>query len=268
MRIALASPRVAVSIDDGLNKAEQCISTAAAQGAQIICFPEAYLPGLRGVDIEVCPYDKAVQSRVLRALAQWSRAYGIATIMGVEHISAQGSHVAAYVFDAQGHELGYQTKTQLAPSEDAHYVPGSGRQLFEVGGVKFGIAICHEAWRYPETVRWAAVRGAQIVFQPQHTGSDHNGVMLTQWAGAHNPYYEKAMIMRSIENTIFFASANYGLRYQESATSVVDPAGECIAQLPYGQAGVLVCDLNLAQATRLIARRLALERYEAVEKSP
>jgi hypothetical protein len=26
----------------------------------------------------------------------------------------------------------------------------------------FGVAICHEGWRYPETVRWAARRGAQV----------------------------------------------------------------------------------------------------------
>ena len=37
--------------------------------------------------------------------------------------------------------------------------------LFETGAMKFGIAICHEGWRYPETVRWAARHGAQIVFQ-------------------------------------------------------------------------------------------------------
>ena len=36
----------------------------------------------------------------------------------------------------------------------------------------FGIAICHEAFRYPETVRWAAVRGAKIVFHPHCTGSE------------------------------------------------------------------------------------------------
>lgn len=34
-------------------------------------------------------------------------------------------------------------------------MPGETRQIFEAGGVRFGIAICHEGWRYPETVRWA-----------------------------------------------------------------------------------------------------------------
>src|SRR4030095_607844 len=56
-------------------------------------------------------------------------------------------------------------------------------------------------WRYPETVRWAAVRGTKIVFHPHHTGSDQEGVRLTQWGAASGPYYEKAMMMRSMENT-------------------------------------------------------------------
>ena len=43
------------------------------------------------------------------------------------------------------------------------------------------------------------------------------------------------MTMRSIENTIYFASVNYAVRYQESATSLITPSGECQAFLPYGQ---------------------------------
>ena len=112
------------------------------------------------------------------------------------------------------------------------------------------MAICHEGWRYPETVRWAAVRGAKIVFHPQHTGSDRDGVRLTQWGAADAPYYEKAMMMRSIENTIYFASVNYALRFQESATSLIAPSGQCQAYLPYGQEGVLVQAIDLEEGDR------------------
>ena len=136
--------------------------------------------------------------------------------------------------------LGYQTKNQVDPTEDRFYVPGNTRKLFEVNGVKFGVVICHEGWRYPETVRWAAVRGAKIVFHPQHTGAHTKGPILTHWGAAENPYYEKAMMMRSRENTIYFASVNYALPYQEAATSLIAPSGECQAYLPYGQEGVLV----------------------------
>ena len=261
MIIALASPGIASALDEGLDKIKQLLSEASAQGAEIVCFPEAYLPGLRGQDFEVFPFDQAQEERALRAVAQWARAYGVATILGMERLTEAGRQIAAFVIDARGQILGYQTKNQLDPTEDQFYVPGDTRRLFEINGTKFGVAICHEGWRYPETVRWAAVRGAKIVFHPHHTGSDQQGVRLTQWGAASSPYYEKAMTMRSRENTIYFASVNYALRFQESATSLIAPSGECQAYLPYGQAGVLVQAIKVEEATGLLATRYAPERY-------
>jgi predicted amidohydrolase len=262
MIIALASPRVASTIDDGLEKIKRLLSEASAQGAEIVCFPEAYLPGLRGQDFEVCPLDEKQRERVLKTVAQWARTYKVATILGMERLTEAGRQIVAVVFDARGQIQGYQTKNQLDPSEDRFYVPGNTRQLFEVNNVKFGVAICHEGWRYPETVRWAAVRGAKIVFHPQHTGNEKAGVRRTQWGAADSPYYEKAMMMRSLENTIYFASVNYALRFQESATSLIAPSGQCQAYLPYGQEGVLVQTIKADEATGLLARRYAPERYQ------
>ncbi|HYV04499.1 MAG TPA: carbon-nitrogen hydrolase family protein, partial [Blastocatellia bacterium] len=200
-----------------------------------------------------------------KAVAEWSREYKIATILGMELITKLGRQIVAFVIDAEGQIQGYQTKNQLDPTEDQFYVPGNTRQLFEINGVKFGVAICHEGWRYPETVRWAAVRGAKIVFHPHHTGSDREGVRLTEWGAVSAPYYEKAMMMRGIENTIYFASVNYALRFQESATSLITPSGECQAHLPYGNEGVLAEEINVAEATGLLAARYAPERYQEFE---
>ena len=261
MIIGLASPRIAATLDDGLDRIKRLLADASAQGAEIVCFPEAYLPGLRGQDFEVWPFDRTQQERVLQTVAQWARAYAVATILGMERVTETGRQIAAFVIDTGGQILGCQTKNQLAPSEDQFYVPGATRQLFEINGVKFGVAICHEGWRYPETVRWAAVRGAQVVFHPHHTGSDRDGVRLTQWGSASAPYYEKAMMMRSLENTIYFASVNYALRFQESATSLIAPSGQCQAYLPYGHEGVLVQTIKVEEATGLLATRYAPDRY-------
>jgi predicted amidohydrolase len=266
MVIGLATPAIASSLEDGLQRVEQLLSDASARGAEVVCFPEAYLPGLRGVDIDVLPFDEGDHARVMCVVADLARARNVATIFGTERLTAAGRQIAAYVFDATGSLQGVQTKNQVAPSEDPYYVPGDTRQLFEVNGVRFGIVICHEGWRYPETVRWAAVRGAKVVFHPQHTGSHLTGTRLTEWGSASAPYYEKAMMLRSIENTIYFASVNYALRYQEAATCIIDPAGRCQARLPYGVEGVLVERLDLSQATGLIATRYAPERYQ--ERAP
>ncbi len=262
MIIALASPRIASALDDGLDKIKRLLSDASAQGAEIVCFPEAYLPGLRGQDFDVLPWDRTQQERALQIVAQWARTYAVATILGMERLTDAGRQIAAFVIDARGQIHGYQTKNQLDPTEDQFYVPGHTRQLFEVNGTKFGVAICHEGWRYPETVRWAAVRGAKIVFHPHHTGSDREGVRLTHWGAAGGPYYENAMKMRSMENTIYFASVNYAMRFQESATSLITPSGQCQAYLPYGQEGVLVQAIKVEEATGLLAARYAPDRHQ------
>jgi len=261
MIIALASPRIATSLDDGLDRIERLMAEAASQGAEIVCFPEAYLPGLRGQDFDVLPWDRATEERVVEAVAQRARTHRIAAILGTERVTGAGRQIAACVVDERGTLLGWQTKNQIAPSEDPFYVPGSTRQLFEVHGVKLGVVICHEGWRYPETVRWAAVRGARIVFHPHHTGSDRQGASLAQWGSSSAPFYEKAMTMRSLENSIYFASVNYALRFQESATCLIDPAGTCQAFLPYGREGVLVQTIRPEEATGLLAARYAPERY-------
>ncbi|HEX2094674.1 MAG TPA: carbon-nitrogen hydrolase family protein [Longimicrobiaceae bacterium] len=262
MIIALASPRVAASVEEGLHRIERSLSEAAARGAEIVCFPEAYLPGLRGLDFEVPPFDRTQQERALHAVAQWARTYRVATVLGMERITDEGRQIVSVVVDAGGEIRGYQTKNQLDPTEDRLYVPGDTRQIFEIGGLRFGVVICHEGFRYPETVRWAAVRGAKLVFHPHCTGSDRAGVSLAEWGAPGAPYYEKAMMCRSLENGIYFASVNYAFRYQESATCVIARSGECMAHLPYGEEGVLVQDIDTGTATGLLASRYAPERYK------
>jgi predicted amidohydrolase len=263
--VGLASPRVASSIDDGLDRVKRLMADAAARGAEIVCFPEAYIPGLRGQDFDVPEFDRADEERVLRAVAELARQCRIAVILGMEHVTDDGRQIAAFVFAADGQLLGFQTKNQLDPSEDRYYVPGTTRRVFEVDGVKFGIVICHEGWRYPETVRWAATRGAKIVFHPSLTGYERaGGVKLTTFGSGDAPYYEKAMLCRSIENTIYFASVNYAVPYQEAATALIAPSGECQAYLPYGEEGVLVAEIDPALGTGLIASRYAPARYQDV----
>jgi predicted amidohydrolase len=265
MIVALASPRPAASLDDGLDKVRRLTAEAAARGAAVVCFPEAYLPGLRGQDFDVPPFDEPTRERVVRATADWARAYRVAVILGTERLVPAGRQIASYVLAADGRVLGCQTKNQIDPTEDRYYVPGDTRQVFEVGGLKFGVSICHEGWRYPETVRWAAVRGAKVVFHPQHTGSEFGAPVQTAWGAAGGPYYEQAMAMRARENTVYFASANYALRFPESATSLVAPDGTCQAHLPYGAEGVLVEPIDVGRATGLLAARYAPDRYREAD---
>ena len=125
MIIALASPCIASALDEGLDKIKRFLSEASAQGAQIVCFPEAYLPGLRGQDFEAPAFDLPQQERALQAVAQWACTYAVATILGMERLIEAGRQIVAAVIDAGGQLQGYQTKNQLDPTEDQFYVPGA-----------------------------------------------------------------------------------------------------------------------------------------------
>jgi apolipoprotein N-acyltransferase len=94
-----------------------------------------------------------------------------------------------------------------------------------------------------------------------HTGDERSPPRQAAWGATDGPYYEKAMMMRSIENGIWFASVNYALRCQEAATSIIDPTGRCAAFLPYGTEGVLVHEIDPAAATGILASRFAPDRY-------
>lgn len=255
MIIALASPRVATSIDDGLERVERHIAEASGRGAAIVCFPEAYLPGLRGQDFDVPAYGAAEERRVLDAVATFARRRAIATILGIERVTPAGRQIAAVVFDASGQIQGQQTKAQLDPSEDRFYVPGHGRRMFEVNGLRFGVAICHEGWRYPETVRWAAKRGAQVVFHPHFHVPEAGGFRPATFLDPRNTFHEKAMLCRAAENTCWFASVNCAIEGSPTTSAVIRPDGTVQAWQPYGVEGLLVADLDLSPATGLLAMR-------------
>jgi predicted amidohydrolase len=261
MKIALASPRVARSLDDGLERIGRLMADAATAGARVVCFPEAYLPGLRGMDFDVWPFSEADQALALERVQALAREHALAVVLGMERLVPAGRQIAAWVIDAAGALLGVQTKNQLDPTEEAHYVPGDTRELFTVDGLTFGVAICHEGFRYPETVRWAAARGAQVVFHPHCTGGHAGGTRLLAWGSPGAPYYEKAMMLRSIENTVYFASVNYAMPFPESATCLIQPSGALQAYLPYGEEGVLVQEIDPNAATGALAKRYAPERY-------
>lgn len=261
MKIAVASPPLPKSIADGLTWVEKLTGEAAAQDAVIVCFPETFIPGY--------PLDEYVREEVgdvqlqeaLNKASAIACDKNIAIILPMDWYSDGQFFNVAFVISKTGESLGYQTKNQLDPSEDKRWIAGTTREIYQVDGLKFGITICHEGFRYPESVRWSARHNAQVVFHPHCTGSNVQGKKLTTWGDKDNPYYEKAMMMRAMENTIYFAGSNYAMDYPESASSIIAPDGTCVGHAEYCKPGVLVCDIDLEKATGLLAKRFKPATY-------
>ena len=256
-RIALANLPYPASPDDSVRLTLKAIADAGAAGAAIVCFPECFVPGYRWPGKPVAPPDTAFLQKAWEEIAAAATRSGVAVVLGTERFVDGAWRLTALVIDQDGRRLGFQDKVQLDPSEDNGYSPASEgtRQVFRVGPVTFGIVICHEGWRYPETVRAAVRQGAQLVFHP-HYGEHEGGFIPSSFADPANTFHEKAALCRAAENGCFFATVNCASPGSPTTSAVVKPDGTVLCWQPYGQAGLLVADLALEEATRLLATRL------------
>jgi predicted amidohydrolase len=255
-RIALANIQFPTSPDESIALARQAIADASAENVDIVCFPECYVPGYRGLGHVVPAPDAEFLERAWSAVAASAGNAHVAVVLGTERIVEGLPAITALVVNRDGTIAGFQDKVQLDPSEEGTYAAGSERRLFQIDDVTFGIVICHEGWRYPETTRWAARRGAQIVFHPHFAEAELGSYRPPSFADPANTFHEKAMLCRAAENTCFFASVNYASDGSPTTSAVVRPDGTLLGYQPYGKRGLFLADVDLTEATGLLAARL------------
>src|SRR5579872_2781931 len=255
VRIALANIRFPESPEESVTLAEQAIAQASNDRAELICFPEGYIPGYRAIGKKMPPPDPVFLERAWSTVAAAAAKAKLAVILGTERIVDGALILTALVINQDGTTAGFQDKVQLDPSEESTYTAGSGRRIFQAGSMTFGIAICHEGWRYPETVRWAAQHGAHVVFHPHFHEAEPDSYRPAAFADPANSFHEKAMLCRAAENTCYFASVNFASAGSPTTSAVVRPDGTLLAYQPYGEVGLLVADVDLSEATGLLASR-------------
>jgi predicted amidohydrolase len=253
-RIALANIQFPSSPEESITLAEQAVAEASAEGAGLICFPECFVPGYR-VGKTIPPPDPVFLERAWSHVRAAARKGNLAVVLGTERLVDEALLISALVINRDGTIAGFQDKVQLDPSEEATYSPGSERRLFQTGVLTFGICICHEGWRYPETVRWAARRGAQIVFHPHFGEVEPGGYVPQSFADPKNTFHEKAVLCRAAENTCFIATVNCASTGSPTTSAVVRPDGTLLSYQPYGKPGLLIADLDIREATGLLAAR-------------
>jgi predicted amidohydrolase len=254
-RIALANLRFPATPEESIALAEQAIAAASVERAGLVCFPECFIPGYRGPGKSVPPPDAAFLERAWSAVAAAAAKAGVAVVLGTERLVDGALLATALVIDRDGSFAGFQDKVQLDPSEDNLYAPGSGRRVFNTGPLTFGVAICHEGWRYPETVRWAVRHGAHVVFHPHFHEAEPGSYVPSSFGDPANSFHEKAVLCRAAENTCYFATVNFASAGSPTTSAVARPDGTLLSYQPYGQEGLLVADLDINAATGLLAAR-------------
>ena len=263
-RIALANVRIPSSPEDSIRLAERAIADAGASGADIVCFPECFVPGYRWPGRHIPRVDAGFLEGAWSIAAAAAAAANVAVILGTERIAGDELRMSALVINRDGSIAGYQDKVQLDPSEENPFSPGTGRRLFSAGALKFGVTICHEAFRYPETVRWAVREGAHIVFQPFYDEAAAGSYRPTTFGDPANSFHEKAALCRAAENACYFAMVNCASDAVPMTSAIIHPDGTVLAYQPYGVEGLLIADIDITLATGLYAKRL---RPTAAEES-
>ena len=252
LRIGLAQTRQTNDLATNAQTILKYLDQAAAQEVQIVCFPEAQTVGYR-VDIaspETPSPVAALESLHAEVAARCAQA-GMACILGTE-TPVPGDPTArpynsALVIDEGGNTVAVHHKTRLTPLDALAYTAGSAFETVELCGVRVGVVICFEGFRFAETTAECVRQGAQLVFHPQNNTTRPN-----DWK---TPIHHAMLITRAAENTIWFASCNACLDpHQNCRSMVIAPDGCVHAQTELQQETLLVTDIDLRLATRAMFR--------------
>jgi N-carbamoylputrescine amidase len=159
-----------------LDKHEGFARTAAADGAQVVCFQELFYGPYFGITEDAKYYDYAepADGPTVQRFAALAKELGIVLVLPIYEEAQTGVYYnTAVVVDADGTVLGSYRKNHI-PNLDSfwekfYFRPGNlGYPVFDTAVGKVGVYICYDR-HFPEGWRELALNGAEIVFNPNAT---------------------------------------------------------------------------------------------------
>jgi deaminated glutathione amidase len=246
LRVAVAQMNSGSDKDTNLATMQGLIAEAAAQGADLVAFPE-YSTFL-GPDTQFSQVAESIPGPSTRIISEAARRAGLSVLIGslVERASSGELFNTSVLMDADGQIRGTYQKVHLftatladAPGSESTYItPGSDIRTAEWSGLTVGMSICFDL-RFPELYRELAHLGSDIITVPaaftKFTGIDHWEVLLRS---------------RAIENQAFVIAPNQvgtfdgGESFGHSC--IIDPWGTVLAVVQEGT-GIAVADLELSR---------------------
>ncbi|MFN0171207.1 MAG: carbon-nitrogen hydrolase family protein [Bryobacteraceae bacterium] len=245
IRVAAAQLPPSCRLSENLSTVLTYLGKAAAEGVELLCFPETHLTGYRVGMLETdAPCDDAGLARAIECISATCAQLRIGAIVGTEtpNFGAKPFN-SAVAINADGVILATHHKSRLTPKDALAYTPGSGPTSFTFRDIPMGLVICFEGFRFPETTRQLARGGAKIVFHPQF-----NHVLPgMEWK---QPVQEALIVARAAENGIFFVSANMCHPRNNCRSLIVGPDGLILRASELAQETLLIADLDTSLATR------------------
>jgi predicted amidohydrolase len=159
-----------------------------------VVFPELLTMGLAagfpGADLKGIDEYTAEYKQLFSTIAKNRRQ----VIIAGSHLERRGGRYfnIASIFDQDGSYVEHK-KTHIFPAEaDWETSEGDELEVFSIGPVRFGLAVCYEV-EIPEISRILAVKGADIIFCPSFTFTEAGFWRVRHCAQA-----------RAIENQVYF----------------------------------------------------------------
>ncbi|MED4603380.1 carbon-nitrogen hydrolase family protein [Paenibacillus validus] len=188
------------SFEEFAAQVEHYVKTAAEFDADFVLFPELFTTQL----LSIGQPDRKEQALPITALPGFTERYealfaGLARNTGMHLIG--GTHIieengklynAAYLFYPDG-RIETQRKLHITPTEVKEWTMGAGDglQVFDTDKGRIALLICYDI-EFPEIVRMAKARGADVIFCPSCTDDRH---------GFHRVRY--TCHARAIENQVY-----------------------------------------------------------------
>jgi predicted amidohydrolase len=163
----LQANALVMDVDANCAAIDEAAAAAAAAGAAVLLtpelFPTGYAPGRVRAELE-----PAALPGIRAKLAGIARRHGIGLVYSLPRVTAQGEwHISATLVDAAGNSLLTYDKVHLfGPDERAAFHPASRPPaVVNFLGIPTSMVICYDV-EFPESVRAAAVAGAELLLVP------------------------------------------------------------------------------------------------------
>jgi predicted amidohydrolase len=190
----------------------------------------------------------ALDHPAVAALSQATAQAGVAAVFGIAERAPDGRPYITQVLASGGRIAGVQRKRHLGEDEEA-FTAAAKSAVFEVAGVRLGIAICAEAG-YDAPFDAAAAAGARLVLFPAAPGLYGRRTDEASWQRGLD-WWEGCGLADAQRHAarlgLWIAMAGQaGSTLDEDfpgLAALIGPDGQVTARLPDWRPGTLLCDI-------------------------
>jgi aliphatic nitrilase len=257
------------SADGTLGKVCEAIAKAASQGAELVVFPETFVPYYPYFSFIRPPfaagpehlqlYERAVvvPGPVTHAVAAAARSHGVVVVLGVNERDHGSLYNTQLVFDANGELVLKRRKITPTYHERMIQGDGSGLKVVDTAVGRLGALACWE--HYNPLARYALMAQHEEIHCAQFPGSMVGQIFADQM--------EVTIRHHALESGCFVVNATGWLTDEQivsitpdpglqkvlrggCCTAIVSPEGTLLAEPLRSGEGMVIADLDLALITK------------------